>query len=128
MGKPPIVTAKTLFWLTSRGRVARERPPGDCGAEVFRLEQLMSGQDVGIVRSWHCGHTQGVRLCMDECGRIVKENFNNGLQWQLSGILWHHATIIHPLPERLRKIKVIASNLEAFAKMFGATYDNSLYE
>ena len=123
----PIITSKTLFWLTSLGTVARERPSGDRESQVFCLGQLMSGKDVAVAKGWRHGYPYGICLAMDGHGRIIRETFNNALWFQ-----WMERSriggIIPPLPARMRKLKVVADNLSAFARMFGARYDNSLYE
>ena len=114
------ITSKTLFWLTSRGRVVLTREPKDFGASIFRLEQLISGKEIQSLSDWNWPWPPvGFLLTMDDHGRILLEH---------AGPRDWHEGINEPLPARQRKVKVIADNLSAFAKMFGARYDNSLYE
>lgn len=117
--KKRIITSKTLFWLTSKGRVALERPPEDVKAIVFRLEQLFAGIPVAIVFDEGYPQPYVLFIEMDEQGRIIFERRIPKYY------IWDTNTT---LPARQRKIKVVADNPEELAKLFGAVYNNSLFE
>ena len=111
------ITQATVFWFDERGTVSLEQPSTKVRAIAFRLEQLRQlrkwSEGICLMAGYYDryeGYSDGVRIHIDEAGRIVVSRF------------WGHCSL------RQMKIRVVASSEAFLAEQFGCRYDPHYYD